>query len=167
MIAALQAWLTSHGPYMAAGVYCFFGGAIPMLNTELFISFLGGLMTHDPLTVLLVALSAAVGRMLGTSLVYWSVLEGMNLGFKKTSKLNAQLKKWHNKVENMPHVRLYAMTLTGSIVGLPPLYLFTMVLGALKINWREHFFIGIVGSLIKYTLFLVMGAKIVSWLHLA
>ena len=135
-----------------------------MLNTELFIAVLGGMTAKDPGKLFMVAIAAGVGRMLGKTVLYYSVQKGLNVGIKPHSKLGAGLQKWHNKIEKMPHSRIYLLTLTGSATGLPPMYLLTLALGALKIDWKPHFFIGILGSTLKYAFFFGIGTELVKWI---
>lgn len=131
-----------------------------MLNTELFVGFLGGIVGQDVNKIILVSIFAAIGRMCGKTILYLAVQRGMKFGFRKERKLNMKLKKWHDRIEKLPHSKTHTLTLTASAIGFPPMYLLTIVLGALKIPWWPHFWIGLVGSTLKYGAFFVFGAEI-------
>jgi membrane protein YqaA with SNARE-associated domain len=163
MIDQIQHGLMSLGPYLAAAVYCFFGGLIPMLNTELFVAFLGGMAAHDFSRLTLVALAAALGRMCGKTVLYFSSAKTANIGFKKNKRIMTKLQKWHDTIEKMPHSRVYLLTLIGSAIGVPPMYLLTIALGILRIPWRMNFVMGVIGSALKYAVFFGLGTEIMKW----
>jgi membrane protein YqaA with SNARE-associated domain len=164
MLESLQHWLVAQGPYLAAFIYCFFGGLVPMLNTELFMLFLGSYTHYSFNQNLLIIVVASLGRMLGKTLLYYSFKKGADLKLsKKQSKFDALLKKWHQKVENLPHWQVYLLTLTASSTGLPPMYVLTIVLGVLHIHWKVHFLVGFVGTMIKYAFFLGLGNELIHF----
>ena len=164
MIESLQLVLTQLGPFAAAGFYCFFGGIIPMLNTEVFVGVLGGVVGGDYAQIGLVALSAGVGRMIGKTVLYFSVQKGIKLGLGKKRKANENLRKWHDKIEKLPHYKTYTLTFSASAIGFPPMYLLTLAFGILKISWGPHFWIGILGSTFKYGFFFVFGGEISKYI---
>jgi len=165
MLELLQNSLTDLGPYLGAAIYCCIGGFIPMLNTEIFVAFLGGFTSHSPTQFFFIVASAAFGRMIGTTILYNFAQYSTKAGSRyfKREKLSAKINKWHKKIEKLPRSRIYLMTLTGSTSGVPPLYIWTLALGALRITWTPHFFLGFVGSTIKYAAFFGLGDGLYEW----
>lgn len=140
--------LATFGLYGAMLAYCFIAGLIPFLNTEIVLlglSAWGASAAQVPWLVLL----AVIGQMSANVIVYYAGVGAFQL---PKGRMKARIEKAKDRLERWQN-RPYAVLVTSSTVGLPPLYLVSFAAGGLRMNFRAFCAIGFAGRLLRFGLF--------------
>ena len=100
-----------------------------------------------------VVLLAAAGQMVAKSPLYYTALGALNLPTgryrEKIEKAREKLAKWKQR----PNLLLF----TSASVGLPPLYVTTLLAGGLGYSFRRFFAIGMLGRTLRFAVIVALA----------
>lgn len=119
-------------------------GLIPIINAELLV--LGGVVAVDtPAMVVLVVVVASLGQMVAKVAMFAGA--GQATRFLGPSKM-AKLETYKAKVEAHPNIVF--LVFISSLIGLPPLYVISILAGALDMVLWQFFVAGLLGRLLRF-----------------
>jgi len=138
------------GIYAGTFLVCFVSGLVPVVNAEVWLVAVTLLVdTAAPLPAVVVL--AAAGQMAAKSLLYYAALGVLDLPTgryrEKVEKARASLARWKRR----PNLVLFA----SASIGLPPLYVTTLLAGGLGYRFRSFFVIGMLGRAARFTVIVV------------
>ena len=142
---------------LATFVICFLSTIIVVIHAELFLIAVSALSPPEALPAL--ALLAALGQILGKSLVY---LGGRGI-LRLSARLQRAAERCKPKIERWKHGHA-GLILASSFTGLPPFALVSVLAGALAIRFRTFLVFGFLGRLGRFAIVLAFPQLIVGLL---
>ncbi len=123
----------------------FASGIIPIINAELLL--IGAVVSvTGPSMIVLVVVVASLGQMAAKTAMFFGASQATRfLGEKKMAKLD----KYKAKLEKHQHAP-GPLVFVSSLVGLPPLYVVSILAGALSVTWWKFFVAGLAGRLLRF-----------------
>jgi membrane protein YqaA with SNARE-associated domain len=140
-------WLIAFfGIYLGSFVVGFVGGLIPITITEIF---LVGMSIFAPKEFLIpIILLSVLGQMAAKSIFYFAGRGIVKIAIKKDDKsfdkTLKKFKKWENKTG--------PLIFMAGVIGIPPLYVTSILCGSFKINYFKFLVWGGTGRLIRFAL---------------
>jgi membrane protein YqaA with SNARE-associated domain len=133
------------GIYAGTFVVCLVSAVVPVVNAEVYLVALI-LLLRDAAPLPALVLLAAAGQMAGKSLLYFTALGVLNLPTgryrEKIEQARAKLARWKER----PNLLLFA----SASLGIPPLYVTTLLAGGLGYRFRSFFAIGMLGRAVRF-----------------
>lgn len=132
-------------------LYCLLSAFVPVANAEVYL--VGVAVTTDTPLVLL-ALAAAAGQMLGKMAFYL-----LGRGVIDVSRLRRRAAATSRWSERMARVREWcgrhpwepsAVTVVSAVVGLPPFAVVSVLAGSLRMRWWLFAVCGLAGRLVRF-----------------
>lgn len=139
-----ESLIARSGIYTGTFIYCFIGGLIPILNTELFLVSVATFLKPDSLFHL-VGL-ATLGQMLAKTVIYWSGRGVIRLPLHRFAR---KMEQAHNRLEQWKHKPYWILLLSG-VSGIPPFYAMSLASGVLRIRFRYFLLFGVIGFGIRF-----------------
>jgi membrane protein YqaA with SNARE-associated domain len=140
------------GIYAGTLVICFVSGLVPFVNAEAWLVAVTLLVANAAPLPAVVAL-AAIGQMAAKSLLYFTALGALRLPTgryrDKVDKARAALERWKRR----PNLLLF----TSASVGLPPLYVTTLLAGGLGYRFRSFLAIGTLGRAARFAVIVALA----------
>jgi len=138
----------SAGVYLGSFAIAVVSGIVPIVNAELYLIGLvlaiGGLPEALVLAVLI-----AAGQMVGKGVLYQAARGATRLGTWRTTRLAAKLDHARTKVGRW-RSKPYSALFVSASVGLPPLYLVTLVAGIRESRFRAFLLVGLAGRTLRF-----------------
>ncbi len=128
---------------LATFVYCVGSGFIPVLNAEVFLVGIAAVAPRDLLPA--VAASAAAGQMVAKGAMY---LGGRGVVRLPKGKRHADIAAWQARVERWKSKDL--LILVSASVGLPPLFVMSILAGTLRFPFARFLVAGFLGRLLRF-----------------
>ena len=136
-VTLLTLWLTTFA-------VCVVGAIIPLVNTEIYLLSVSAISPASFVGPLVVA--ATAGQMAGKVGIY---LAGRGILKLKNEKVHNRVIALRDSLEHRPWVARGTL-LSSAILGLPPLYIMSIVCGAIGMGLGYFVVIGSVGRLIHF-----------------
>ncbi len=136
---------------LAAFVYCVGSGFIPLLNAEVFLVGIAAVAPRESLPA--VALFAAAGQMVAKAGMY---LAGRGVVRLPKGRRHEDIAAWQARVERWRSKDL--LVLVSASVGLPPLYVMSVLAGSLKFPFLRFLAAGLAGRLVRFGAILAIPA---------
>lgn len=140
------------GIYAGTFTVCFVGGAVPVVNSEVWLVALT-LWLDSPAPLPAIVVLAAAGQMLAKSLLYATARGALDLPSgryrERIEKARAYLARWKAR----PNWFLF----TSASVGLPPFYVTTLLAGGLGYRYRAFVSIGLLGRIVRFAVVVTLA----------
>ncbi len=133
------------GVYVGSFVLAIVSGVFPIVNAELYLIGLVLAIGGIP-EALLLAVVIAAGQMVGKGLLFQTARGASKLC---TPRLARRLQRVRVRVERW-RSEPYSVTFVSAAVGLPPLYLMTLLAGILEIRFRMFLLVGFAGRTLRF-----------------
>ena len=138
--------LATFGIYAGTFVVCLAGGLLPLINTEVYLVGLTVLAVQDPGPLALVVLMASLGQLAAKIILYYvgyGMFELPRGRFKaKIEAARAYAEKWRDRPTWVVAV--------SSTVGLPPLYLVSLVAGGIRMHLARFVIVCLLGRIVHF-----------------
>lgn len=140
-------WL---GLYMGTIVFSFLSGMVPFLHAEIFLVTVGALVTSR-WKLAVVALLSSLSQMVAKLILYGSgrgVLSMKPLSEKRMARLaalQARIQGYKGSV--------YSLLFLSAALGVPPLYLFAIVAGMMRLSLIRFFLVAFLGRTLREAVF--------------
>ena len=128
---------------LATFVYCVGSGFIPLLNAEVFLVGIAAVAPRESLPA--VAAFAAAGQMVAKAGMY---LGGRGIVQLPKGKRHEDIARWQERVELWRSKDL--LILVSASVGLPPLFVMSVLAGTLKFPFLRFLAAGFLGRLLRF-----------------
>ncbi len=128
---------------LAAFVYCVGSGFVPILNAEVFLVGIAALAPHDALPGVVVL--AAAGQMVAKAGMY---LGGRGVVRLPKGRRREEIAAWQARVERWRSKDL--LILVSASVGLPPLFVMSVLAGTLRFPFVRFLVAGFLGRLLRF-----------------
>ena len=133
------------GIFLGTFLYCFVAGLIPVVNAEIWVIGVAGLVTTSaPLPA--VVLLASAGQMAAKVLLYYAALGAVSLPTGRYQKKVERARAWVARWKERPKLVLWA----SAVTGIPPFYVISLLAGALEIRLRTFVIIGTSGRVNRF-----------------
>ncbi len=146
----------SVGVYLGSFAIAVVSGVLPVVNAELYligiVLAIGGIPE-----ALVLAVSIAAGQMIGKGLLYQAARGATRLGTRRGGRFAVRLDHARTKVGRW-RSKPYSALFVSASVGLPPLYLVTLVAGILDIRFRAFLLVGFAGRTLRFGTIGVLAA---------
>jgi membrane protein YqaA with SNARE-associated domain len=134
------------GVYAGSFAISIVSGVFPIVNAELYLIGLVVAIGGIPQALALAVLIAA-GQMIGKGLLFQTARGAGKLGERtkyaaKLERARARALRWRSKP--------YSVTFVSATVGLPPLYVVTLLAGILEIRFRMFLLVGFAGRTLRF-----------------
>lgn len=116
----------------------------PWLNGEVIVLSLAALLA-SPLELIALALVASAGQMVGKCVLYWIGGRAAHA----TGAGNARVERWRARLQR-GRLRSLALVFVSSATGIPPLYLTTLVAGAVQMAFPRFLGAAACGRLVRF-----------------
>jgi membrane protein YqaA with SNARE-associated domain len=146
---------------IATFFFSFASALVPILNAEIFVA---GVAQKYP--IVLVALIAAAGQMVGKTLWYYAGAHAEKLPYihrkMQQPKFETSLDKWRTQTEGRK-------TYTGLILfasasaGFPPYAVIAALAGVLRVNFTLFLLTGFVGRFLRFWFFAALLDQVLHW----
>jgi membrane protein YqaA with SNARE-associated domain len=136
-VSLLALWLTTFA-------VCVVGAIIPVVNTEIYLLSVSALSPSHFVAPLVIA--ATAGQMAGKIGLY---LAGRGITQIKSEKIRARVHALQERLGGRPWLARSTL-LSSAILGLPPLYVMSIVCGAIEMSMGMFLLIGSTGRLIHF-----------------
>ena len=142
--------LSLAGIYVGTFLFCAMSGIVPLMNSELFMLYLGSIASHAQFPALIVL--AALGQMSAKVVLYYAGRGVLKLplgrGQAKIEALRVRLSKSGHAVGGV--------TFISALTGLPSFYAISVIAGTL--GWRLSRFLawGTAGRILRFSVLLLL-----------
>ncbi len=144
------------GIYLGSFAIAIVSGVLPIVNAELYLIGIVLAIGGVPEALVLGVLIAA-GQMIGKGVLFQTARGVSLLGEARRPKLAARLERARAKLERW-RSKPYCVTFVSAAVGLPPLYLVTLMAGILGIRFRAFLLVGFAGRTLRFGTIGVLAA---------
>jgi membrane protein YqaA with SNARE-associated domain len=146
---------------IATFFFSFASALLPILNAEIFVA---GVAQKYP--IVLVALIAAAGQMVGKTLWYYAGAHAERLPYihnkMQRPKFAASLEKWREQTEG--RVGYTGLILFASAsAGFPPYAVIAALAGVLRVNFTLFLATGFVGRFLRFWFFAALLDQVLLW----
>lgn len=128
-------------------VVCLISGFVPIVNAELFLIAVSA--TSGPAAMVGVALAGTAGQMTAKSAMY---LGGAGIAKLPLDRFQAAVAKYRERIERDWGHKPDALIFVSSSVGLPPLYVVSILAGTLHVRFYRFLIAGFLGRLLRFSL---------------
>lgn len=134
---------------------------LPLINAEIFVA---GVAQTQP--IVLVALIAAAGQMVGKTLWYYAGAHAERLSYirrhMQKPKFTASLEKWRVQTEGR---RVYTglILFASASAGFPPYAVIAALAGVLRVNFTLFLLTGFVGRFLRFWFFAALLDQVLQW----
>ena len=146
---------------IATFFFSFASALLPILNAEIFVA---GVAQKYP--IMLVALIAAAGQMVGKTLWYYAGAHAEKLPYihKKMQqpKFEASLDKWRTQTEGRKAYTGLILFASAS-AGFPPYAVIAALAGVLRVNFTLFLLTGFVGRFLRFWFFAALLDQVLHW----
>lgn len=129
--------------WLTAFLGCVVGSFVPIINTELLI--LGIAALAPGAAGWLLVLVATVGTMTGKTVLYYGGIGILKLPIRRSARIERLLAEAHER-QNIAS----GVLLASALIGLPPLYIVTVVAGMIRLNMARFWLFGFVGRFLRF-----------------
>ena len=133
------------GIYAGTFLFCALSGVVPLMNSELFVLYLGSTASHTQLPVLV--LLATLGQMSAKALLYYGGCGVLKLpagrGRERIEALRARMAGGRRAASGV--------TFISALTGLPSFYAISVIAGTLGWPFSRFLLWGIVGRLLRFS----------------
>jgi membrane protein YqaA with SNARE-associated domain len=144
------------GVYLGSFAIAVVSGVVPIVNAELYLIGIVLAIGGIPEALVLAVLIAA-GQMIGKGALYQAARGATRLGASRAARLADKLDHARAKVGRW-RSKPYSALFVSASVGLPPLYLVTLVAGILEIRFRAFLLVGFAGRTLRFGTIGVLAA---------
>lgn len=154
----IQSFLDAGGLYLGTFLYGVLAGLIPFVVPAEFLLFGIAAKYTDWRVLAICAFLVAAGQMVAKVILYYgargAIARAKGKRREQIDRVQAKLDKWKDK----PLWLLFV----SSTIGLPPLYVVSLLAGALKIRMRAFIAVGMLGRCIRFAACVAFPATIRS-----
>lgn len=154
----LQAIQGGLGIYAGTFVICFLSGVIPLINAEVYLIAVSAVV-GSPALVLTVTLLAALGQMAAKAVLALAARGTLSLPLgryqAKLEAARAKVARWREKP--------LLITFASASLGLPPLYLTSLLVGVLGIRLWSFLAVGMVGRVLRFGVVAAIPQLVRAW----
>jgi len=140
------------GIFAGTFAVCFISGLVPVVNAEIWLVAVT-LLVASPAPLPAVVLLAAAGQMAAKSVLFITAKGALDLPTgryqEKIERARASLARWKRR----PNLLLF----TSASVGLPPLYVTTLLAGGLGYRYRSFVTIGMLGRTARFAVIVALA----------
>lgn len=154
----LQAIQGGLGIYAGTFVICFLSGVIPLINAEVYLVAVSAVV-GSPALVLTVTLLAALGQMVAKAVLALAARGTLSLPL---GRYQAKLEAARTKVARWQEKPLL-VTFASASLGLPPLYLTSLLVGVLGIRLWSFLAVGLVGRVLRFGVVAAIPQIVRAW----
>lgn len=147
---SLVLFVKSQGPFVGTFIFGFLSGLIPVLNIEVYLVGVVALLGVTDL-LWLIALLAAAGQILAKIVLYQASAGVITFG--KRRQVNAERARKLTASLMQGGWRGDSIMFSSALVGLPPIYLTSLVAGVAHYPLVRFFLIGLTGRFLRCLIF--------------
>lgn len=140
-------------------VFAFGSALLPILNIE---AYLAALAAKAAAPVLLLAVAATIGQMIGKVLYYLAGQNSLNWAWvqrrTQSARFQATLVRWRQRVEERP-AAAGVVLFASAAAGLPPFAIMSVIAGSLRVPLPLFVSVGLAGRFVRFLA--ILGA--VGW----
>lgn len=133
---------------------CLIGSFIPLVNTELVV--LGAAAVAPPGLTIPLILIASITQMMGKSVLYYAAAGLVTLPAGRWSDRLDRAIASAQRYTTGSTTLLFASATTG----MPPFYLTSVASGALRLDFRRFFIVGLIGRTLRFSV-IVMAPQVI------
>jgi membrane protein YqaA with SNARE-associated domain len=138
-------WIATASFYLSCYGLAVASALLPWLNAEVLVLGLAA-MTASPGSLAAVAVLATAGQVTGKSVMYWLARRA---SFAGSARLTARAEAWRLRIgKRPPHP--FAWTLLSATVGVPPLYVVTLLAGLARFSFGRFLLAASLGRLVHF-----------------
>ena len=138
--------LATFGIYAGTFVVCLVGGLLPLINTEVYLVGLTVLAVHDPAPLALVVLMASLGQLVAKIILYYV---GYGMFELPRGRFKAKIEAARGYAEKWRERPTWVVAIS-STVGLPPLYLVSLVAGGIRMHLVRFVVVCLFGRIVHF-----------------
>ena len=138
IIVVVSFCLSCYGLAVASAV-------LPWLNAELMVLAVAG-QAPSPARLAAIAMLATAGQVTGKAIVYWAARRATNAG---ASHLPTRVEAWRARAASRS-AHPFAWALLSAVVGVPPLYVVTLLAGAARLSFPRFLCVTAAGRLVHF-----------------
>ena len=136
--------IAKFGLYVGSLVLGLVSGLVPVVNSELYLLAVSTIATRPALFP--IAVLTAPGQMLGKTILFYAGRGVIKIPTRKyEAKMEAvkqKFERWQNKTDLLIFISAFA--------GVPPLYVVSVVGGAINVNFARFFVVGMIGRVVRF-----------------
>ncbi len=145
-MAFLESLFSGLNIYWATFLFCFAGGLVPVLNTEIYLISISALAA--PVSIWPVILIATSGQLISKMLVYLAGKGVIRFPLKRYEKKMDAVKEKFDQWKIGPELFIFI----SAFAGIPPFYAVSFFAGLIRFNFTKFVIFGFLGRFLRFTL---------------
>ncbi|HEU4630253.1 MAG TPA: VTT domain-containing protein [Gemmatimonadaceae bacterium] len=143
--------------FLATLGVCLLSAVVPFVNAELYLLAAASVASSRLAPALVVA--AALGQMLGKSLMYYAGRGALRLPSERLRRMVATVERRYREEGAAGAAVGSTVILASAGLGLPPFYVVSIACGILRIPFAQFFVLGLLGRLARFGV-IVLGPQL-------
>jgi len=132
--------------YWATLLFCFAGGLVPVLNTEIYLMSISALAA--PVAIWPVILIATSGQLIAKTIVYLAGKGVIRFPLKRYENKMELVKEKFDQWKSAPYLFIFISAFTG----IPPFYAVTFFAGLIRMDLTKFLIVGFLGRFLRFAL---------------
>jgi membrane protein YqaA with SNARE-associated domain len=132
--------------YWTTFLFCFTGGLVPVLNTEIYLISVSSLAA--PVAIWPVILIATSGQLISKTLIYLAGRGVIRFPLKRYEDKMELVKKKFEQWKSAPYLFIFI----SAFSGIPPFYAVTFFTGLIRMNFITFLISGFIGRFLRFAL---------------
>ena len=145
-MAFLESLFSGLNIYWATFLFCFAGGLVPVLNTEIYLMSIFAFAA--PAAIWPLILIATCGQLISKTLVYLAGRGVIRFPLKRHEKKMDTVKEKFDRWKNGPYLFIFI----SAFAGIPPFYAVTFFAGLIRLNLIKFLIFGFLGRFLRFAL---------------
>lgn len=140
---------------------CVVSAVVPFVNAELYL--IAASAAVPPGVAWMLVIAAALGQMVGKSLMYYAGVGALSLPGARLQRMVAQVRERYEGAGATGTTLGSGVILLSASVGLPPFYVVSIACGLLRIPFAQFFVLGLLGRLIRFGVIVLAPQLVKLW----
>ena len=145
-MAFLESLFSGLNIYWATFLFCFAGGLVPVLNTEIYLMSISALAA--PVAIWPVILIATSAQLISKTLVYLAGKGVIRFPLKRYENKMELVKEKFDQWKNAPYLFIFI----SAFAGIPPFYAVTFFAGLIRMDLIKFLIVGFLGRFLRFAL---------------
>lgn len=140
---------------------CVLSAIVPFVNAELYL--VAASAYASPTVAWMLVIAAALGQMVGKSLMYYAGVGALALPGERLRRMVAQVRARYEGAGATGTTLGTGVILMSAGVGLPPFYVVSIACGLLRIPFAQFFILGFMGRLARFGVIVLAPQLLKRW----
>lgn len=140
---------------------CVLSAVVPFVNAELYL--IGVSAVVPPGVAWMLVIAAALGQMVGKSLMYYAGVGALSLPGERLRRMVANVRERYEGAGATGSTLGTGVILLSAGVGLPPFYVVSIACGLLRIPFMQFFVLGLIGRLARFGVIVLAPQLVKLW----